>query len=92
MKEFTLTNPILPIERAEAFITGGLYFGYPQCCIQQFIDRFPNCSTGLEAEVHQHFGFIPCDKHAQDIREGISTLDSLIDERQCETPFPRDGY
>lgn len=35
-------------------------------------------------------GFIPCAKCAAKIQRGETTLENLIQNRECETPFPED--
>lgn len=67
----------------------GEYFGYPQCCIDDFKARLTALTISPEQEaVHFSVGFIPCQKHALQILAGEITQASLITNRQCDLPFP----
>ena len=71
----------------------GKEFGYPQCCIDQFCsgnDFGQNDKLNKQYHIHQGYGFIPCDKHAEMIDKGDITLESLIDSRTHPIPFPND--
>lgn len=78
----------------------GKHFGYPDCCIESFIQR-ASCmlDTGLRIElthaqerVHNHTGFIPCDTCSREVLSGEKKLCELIDEdsRTCPYKFPTD--
>ncbi len=70
----------------------GKYFGYPKCCIDEFIEDkhqgHPTCTEDL----HKCYGFIPCEKHRQDILDGVIKLEELITNRVHKDKFPNDGY
>jgi hypothetical protein len=64
----------------------GGWFGYPQCCIDHF-------TSGKEITPDQYkaanyHGFVPCPEHTKQILDGEITLESLIKNRKCKTPFP----
>lgn len=82
----------------------GKAYGYPQCCIDEFVSEPPswfekNKPTKLDrlrfrmSHINgKYTGFIPCSKHAQDIAAGKIKLSDLI-EKQNRTvfmPFPND--
>ena len=85
----------------------GEYYGYPECCIQDFLNRataldyhYPtdkNASVEISPEqdsVHKNYGFIPCHECAKKIIWESTTLEGLIKDRKCPNPFPieEDGY
>jgi hypothetical protein len=48
----------------------GRYFGYPECCIDYFVQEVIGKNTPLTAQqkaVHGHRGFIPCPTCAQKV-------------------------
>lgn len=73
--------------------TLGVYFGYPSCCIQYFLNR-----KDLEDESHEQQllydkgitcqGFLPCVACARKILCEDIKIDDLIINRKCETPYP----
>ena len=70
---------------AEALRKNGKYYGYPDCCIQSFIDpiskngRLPNATERTKAQQHTaKYGFIPCEVHAQQIQDKKITIEQLI--------------
>lgn len=65
----------------------GQYYGYPKCCIDSFKYSMHKKSN-LQAE--QGYGFIPCDKHTEDIYCRRIQLADLIQNRVCKSPFPHD--
>ena len=78
----------------------GVYYGYPQCCIDEFIR--PVKETGkmaswktrpkIQQDAAEH-GFIPCQKHASRILSGkIKIHDIILPSRRHNDPFPEDGY
>jgi hypothetical protein len=72
----------------------GLFYGYPQCCIEAFcrLDHIrEESATGdsLCAQVGNSTGFVPCRTCAEKIRDGQTTLKELVQERKCPRPFPR---
>ena len=76
----------------------GKYYGYPDCCIDQWINDSPyangkpgNKITELQEEVYQmgskDYGFYPCDKCCLKIIRGQITIDQLIINRICPDKF-----
>jgi hypothetical protein len=80
----TTTNKIA----MDYWIAVGKYYGYPSCCITSFCESA--AITNTQNAVHQHTGFIPCDECATKIYVGETTLNALITDRKCLTPFPTD--
>lgn len=76
---------------ADIVITGD-FFGYPRCCSKDFalvmltgaVTKSP-----YQSAVGEGTGFIPCNYHSILILEKIITLESLITNRVCKLPFPR---
>jgi hypothetical protein len=58
----------------------GQYYGYPQCCIDNFIEIYREIKrrTNEQDRVHLFSGFVPCHKHALEILCGHTTLEALI--------------
>jgi len=70
----------------------GEYFGYPKCCIRQFMEvynipanktKYAICYT-----VSTNTGFIPCMEHAKQIMCKEIKLADLINDRKCDAKFP----
>ena len=68
----------------------GKYFGYPQCCIDQFCASLER--TDEQRDASQGTGFVPCTKHSKMILTGHIRIKDLITGRQHNQPFPMDGY
>lgn len=66
----------------------GIYFGYPKCCIEAFCYHQKGKPTDQQVEASQLKGFIPCPKHTEEILQGKTTLESLIQNRKHYFPFP----
>jgi hypothetical protein len=74
----------------------GVYFGYPACCIDNFIARShinfaPHSLHKHQKKVHQNLGFVPCPACAAEVAAGSKTLHDLIRNRFCPEPFPNSG-
>lgn len=74
----------------------GQYFGYPDCCINDFATRAEAGGFAKDANPHQLLvtdghGFIPCPRCADKILRGETTIDRLIIGRMCKTPYPQGG-
>jgi hypothetical protein len=90
-------------EIGEKRICTGQYYGYPKCCIIEFLKvadlRRKDAAKWSELrkakaqsyDVSNHSGFIPCMAHAKMIYEGKASLASLISNRVCKYPFPEDN-
>ena len=77
----------------------GAYYGYPQCCINAFAaDLIQMYTTGFfptrqrgEDTPWYGTGFIPCDKHAEEIikRDSLDDIElEIAENRKCPEPFP----
>lgn len=75
-------------EDIERWKEQGKYYGYPQCCIDYFVNNFPNVED-TPTYIHKGTGFIPCPYHQNQIIEKEATLGSLIKNRHHPLPFPR---
>ena len=83
------------------FIDMGLHYGYPTCCIEDFmvnamVVQFSSGARTTHTEEQNkvskdtgYTGFVPCQKHAKEILRGEIKLEDLIVNRQCKTPFPQ---
>ena len=72
--------------KGKGFGKAGNYFGYPQCCIDEFIrTNSPRHKICLLAGAHT--GFIPCYNHSCKILRNDVTLTELIKNRKCMKPF-----
>lgn len=80
---------MLTLDKQNFFVKKGIYFGYPECCIKDFISRpdARSCTPEQNA-ICNYKGFIPCQKHAIMILKGECTFESIIENRICETPYP----
>lgn len=67
----------------------GEYLGYPSCCIKAFGDRaIPFVFRPKIVQEMTLNGFLPCEKHAMELRLGRITYDELINpHRKCSIPF-----
>lgn len=84
MTHKTLT-PVPRRKNTSQWIKAGLWFGYPKCCITQFIgDDIPGRNRDVS-----YGGFIPCDGCAQRIRDKEITIEDLIQNRVEPKPFPK---
>lgn len=64
--------------------TNGEYYGYPKCCI----DAFLKGESNKDEEINKNYGFLPCQEHAKQIKEGKTTLEELITNRKHYKAFP----
>lgn len=87
---FTIEEDKIEKERALRYIENGMYFGYPNCCIQHFLNIFSEKGERRNGDVSEYTGFIPCDTHAEQIRKGEATLSSILEDRLCPMEFPFD--
>lgn len=73
----------------------GHYFGYPQCCIDDFT-AFARGEVKERTRYQMEFfrnahGFIPCPSCAQKVLTGALTMNELLKHRQCPTAFPEES-
>jgi len=72
----------------------GLYFGYPKCCIEWFVDRHEKATSRHdlklpESQTGYNNGFLPCPECAKKVVPG--TEHELIKNRYCSHLFPEEG-
>jgi hypothetical protein len=76
----------------------GVFFGYPNCCIDFFLKRSERLLSGdtkgwasslTPAQDNFTQGFIPCKKCAETVKPGKEG--TLIKNRICSTPYPVEG-
>lgn len=72
----------------------GIYFGYPQCCIREFIEDEPGSVNWQRRDLlpQNGTGFIPCMTHTLGILAGEYKLKDLIKDRGCKHEFPVDDH
>lgn len=77
--------------RQKVWLSNGMYFGFPPCCIFSFMFVKVKNRTKNQNKVHKFFGFIPCSECSDRIVNGEIKLEDLISKklRQCEFTFPR---
>lgn len=66
----------------------GKYFGYPDCCIEEFCQLLHYPLNREISKLTKKHGFIPCAECRQKIENGEATLESLITNRIHHEPFP----
>jgi len=73
----------------------GVFFGYPNCCIDFFLERSEKILSGdlgvKLAETQQGFnkGFIPCKECSKTVKPGEEG--NLVKNRVCSSPYPFEG-
>lgn len=67
----------------------GWWLGYPVCCTNEFI-KLGRIIPDNQRKAANKTGFIPCQKHAEDVLSGKCTLESLITNRYHNYSFPND--
>lgn len=82
----------------------GISLGYPKCCVEQFCNEPPlylNNTKRRKIDFDRYHaslvngeysGFIPCDKHSQEILSGKTSLVELIKNRDDKFPHFPDIY
>lgn len=76
-----LSAKFCPVKAREA----GLYFGYPRCCVDSFLNAV---ETGQHLQRQGASGFIPCAKCLATLEKTGKGVESLITNRVCARPFP----
>lgn len=72
----------------------GEYYGYPKCCISQFMEICGNRNKNDKYAINYKAGsggFIPCTNHAHQLLNKEIKIKDLIINRKCKTQFPRDN-
>jgi len=76
---------------SDVYYTGNFY-GYPKCCINDFIHN--HCNNKKPSKQQElaggYTGFVPCLKCTPKILSGKIELSNLINNRIFEKPFPID--
>jgi hypothetical protein len=70
--------------------TNGKWFGYPECCINDFVTRGENDfirPTRNQSKISNHSGFIPCSYCSWKVLSKQCKLEDLIDKRRAPYPF-----
>ena len=65
-------------EQEKLFRTWGIYFNYPVCCVEEFVERVKSnqpIPVYMKDSVFQYSGFIPC-KCCHNKVEGMSVEDA----------------
>lgn len=65
----------------------GVYYGFPKCCILEFIEDYFKVNSNLKNRVIDNRGFIPCTKHFTNIKSKKISIDELITNRVCQESF-----
>lgn len=85
----------------EYYLKGGLFFGFPKCCSEWFSEYLKEDTltkevykTGKKTKEQKHFaklhtGFIPCPNCAKELHKSGNSLETLISNRICKSPFPK---
>ena len=68
----------------------GEYYGYPKCCIEEFEKNKLKRPSKLQSKISKFQGFIPCISCCKLIMEDKIKIYNLIQNRECELPFPND--
>lgn len=72
----------------------GLFYGYPECCIDSFIkiktyNRTRSQRMIQRSTIYANTGFIPCHECSIKILNNTGTDYTLIQNRICRYPFPK---
>jgi hypothetical protein len=70
-------------------MSNGLYYGYPMCCINEFIYRYLHHNENFSPLICEN-GFIPCETHARQILDKVVYTKDVIKNRECKWEFPKD--
>ena len=77
-------------ELATIFYNNGHYYGYPFCCINEFILKRLVLNDNRLPIISQN-GFVPCETHSKQILDNLISIKDLIKNRICEFEFPQDS-
>ncbi len=79
------------------FISIGIYYGYPECCIKNFVrnilckgkyaSAIKKSPSRIQRRISNHCGFIPCSYCCWKILTKQIKIEDLIKNRICENPF-----
>jgi len=67
----------------------GKYYGYPDCCIKQFIETVGSLNETCTRVIYsKNSGFIPCDLCVIKLKNNNNLkLKDFITNRKCKIPF-----
>lgn len=67
----------------------GKYFGYPNCCINEFMECYEKgIPTSDFCKEASYEGFVPCREHSKQIKNRAVNINDLIRNRICKKAFP----
>jgi hypothetical protein len=79
----------------------GRYFGYPQCCIDEYVRGMALVWEANSSQMHLESqsrlngnltGLFPSEMHSEQILKGETLFVDLITNRICSKPFPDHQY
>lgn len=70
----------------------GTYYGYPKCCINDFVLRTHNEqeTDTIQELAGRYTGYVPCVNCSEKIVSNKLSIEKLIKDRKCNTKFPYD--
>jgi hypothetical protein len=70
----------------------GKYYGYPKCCINDFVLRTHNEQEidSIQELAGRYTGYVPCVNCSEKIVSNKLSIEKLIKDRKCNTKFPYD--
>ena len=74
----------------------GEHFGFPECCINGFINKEYELNSSLYKELMSKTaidgtGYMPCVKHLKLLADKVITMDEVLNKRICKYSFPNAG-
>ncbi len=77
---------------ADPLYTRGKFYGYPECCIEAFLESFGKHNQSKARYIASRIiGYVPCALCADKILEGTVRVEDLVSEvnsrRSCAKPF-----
>jgi len=70
----------------EFYLERGLQYGYPLCCILEFMETVGKYSE-KKYKASKGKGFLPCFKHVEEIEKGVIHIEDLIKDYRTAPPF-----
>lgn len=83
-------RPFIVDFKSKQYAEQGLYYGYPICCIIDFINREYTLTPEQQYFANTGNGFIPCLNCSIKLLKNKVTIESLLSNRLCKQPFPKD--
>ena len=70
----------------------GTHYGYPKCCINDFVLRTHNEQKldSIQELAGSYTGYVPCVNCSEKIVSNKLSIEKLIKDRKCNTKFPYD--